>query len=425
MQDKTIVQSADVAVAKHLFERIERMGQYELPGLKTWAQALGEFGGDLVMSAPRPSGGINIFLGDFIGRGLPAAVAALPVAEVFYGMTEKGFGLSDIIEEINKKLLFILPEGLFCAACLVELEQEGKMLAIWNGGLPDLLVIDQDSNLKHRIPSAHIPLGVNETEKADLDTAFVEVEAGDKVFCCTDGIINSLDQNSEAFGQQKIEQLLDKEAELSRLSGAVAKHIMNTTQVDDMTILELDIGAIQNYDAKLVDERSQIGFPPANWQVDFNFSAQVLRQLDLVPMVVNMLMQIQAPHEHKQRIYTVLAEMCSNALEHGVLELESSMKESANGFAEYYALRAERLAELENAYINISLKHEPYEQGGKLIICVEDSGEGFDYQQHASHLTDNREQLCGRGETLLRQLCSEYSFSGKGNISNAVYIWTS
>jgi len=422
MQEKMTVQSTDVAVAKHLFERIERMGQYELPGLTAWTQVLGEFCGDLVMSAPRPSGGINILVGDFIGRGLPAAVAALPVAEVFYGMTEKGFGLSDIIEEINKKLLFILPEGLFCSACLIELEQEGKMLAIWNGGLPDLLVLDQDSNIKHRIPSSHIPLGVNETGKADLDTAFVEVEAGDKVFCCTDGVINSLSHKNEAFGQQRVEQLLKQGAELSKLSGAVAKHIINTEQIDDMTILELDIRAIQNYDAELVDEGSQISFPPANWQVDFNFSAEVLRQLDLVPMVVNILMQIQAPHEHKQRIYTVLAEMCGNALEHGVLELESSMKESANGFAEYYALRAERLAELENAYIKISLKHEPYEQGGKLIICVEDSGEGFDYLQHTKDLANNT-ALCGRGEALLQQLCSEYSYCGKGNISNAVYIW--
>ena len=108
MPEKKPVEAADIAVAKHLFERIARMGKDDLPGLTRWGQALGEFCGDLIMSAPRPSGGVNILIGDFEGRGLPAAVAALPVAEVFYGMTEKGFGLSDIVEEINKKLLFIL-----------------------------------------------------------------------------------------------------------------------------------------------------------------------------------------------------------------------------------------------------------------------------------------------------------------------------
>jgi len=424
MSETKMVEAADIVVAKHLFERIARMGKYDLPGLARWGQPLGEFCGDLIMSAPRPSGGVNILIGDFIGRGLPAAVAALPVAEVFYGMTEKGFGLSDIIEEINKKLLFILPEGLFCAACLIELEQEGKMLAIWNGGLPDLLVLDKNSQIKHRVPSSHTPLGVNETEKADLDTAFVEVEAGDKVFCYTDGIINSLNQNKENFGQQQIEKLLLQQAKLSVLSDSITTHTMNAEQVDDMTLLELDISAIQNYDAKLSNSGSQISFPPAQWQVDFDFSAVVLKQLDLVPMVINMLMQIQAPHEHKQRIYTVLAEMFSNALEHGVLKLDSSMKESINGFTDYYALRAERLAELEKAYIKINLNHAPYEQGGKLVIRVEDSGDGFDYQQNSKGLADNTDNLCGRGHGLLMQLCSEYSVSGKGNITTATYIWT-
>ncbi len=416
------VQVTDKAVAKHLFDRIARMDEYELPGLTVWRNPLGEFCGDLIMSAPRPSGGINVLVGDFIGQGLPAAVAALPVAEVFYGMTEKGFGLSDIIEEINKKLLLVLPEGLFCAACLIELEQEGKMLAVWNGGLPDLLVMDQYSNIKHRIPSAHIPLGVNKTEKADLETVFVEVAAGDKIFCCTDGIINSLDKNNINYGMKSVEALLSHSAILSELSTSISDHIQDVEQVDDMTILEMDIRAIQNADTALSTNNPQLSFPPAQWEANFNFSAPVLKQLDLVPMLINMLMQIQAPHEHKQRIYTVLAEMFSNALEHGLLKLESSMKQSANGFADYYALRAERLADLEDATIQISLNHEPCKQCGKLTIRIEDSGDGFDYRQHARDLAENKD-FCGRGEGLLLQLCADYSFSGKGNIATAIYLW--
>mgnify|MGYP000639093929 CR=1 FL=1 len=424
MAEKNTVQATDIAVAKHLFERIARMGKFDLPGVSVWQQLLGEFSGDLIMSAPRPSGGINILLGDFNGRGLAAAVSALPVAEVFYGMTEKGFGLSDIIEEINKKLLFILPDGLYCSACLIELEQEGKMLAVWNGGLPDLLVVDKNSQIKHRVPSAHIPLGIKDAEKADLDTAFVEVEAGDKVFCSSDGILNAINQNNNAFGQQQVEQCLQHGSSLANLSASVSAHSMYTTQYDDMTVLELDITAMQAYDAKQLNIGNLVSLPAAHWQAEFEFSAQVLKQVDLVPLLINMLMQIQAPHEHKQRIYTVLAEMFSNALEHGLLELESSMKQSANGFSDYYALRGQRLAELEDAHIKISMHHQPYPQGGKLTLCVEDSGEGFDYQQRQRNLAENMDQLCGRGEGLLRQLCSEYYFSGKGNIAHAEYIWT-
>src|SRR3546814_8115398 len=51
---------------------------------------------------------MHILLGDFTGHGLPAAVGAMPLAEVFYGMTAKGYGLAQILREMNAKLKRIL-----------------------------------------------------------------------------------------------------------------------------------------------------------------------------------------------------------------------------------------------------------------------------------------------------------------------------
>lgn len=162
----------------------------------------------------------------------------------------------------------------------------------------------------------------------------------------------------------------------------------------------------------------------SKWQADFCFSAETLRTLDIVPLLVNVVMQIQAPHKHQQRIYTVLTELCSNALEHGLLKLDSKLKQSANGFAEYYTLRGQRLAELSDNSIKVSLLHQANKEGGQLTIVVEDSGDGFDYQQHVKNLAEN-EGLCGRGEGLVKQLCSEFHYSGHGNIAHAVYSWIS
>jgi serine phosphatase RsbU (regulator of sigma subunit) len=66
-----------------------------------------------VLNAVRPVGGAHILICDFSGLGLSAAVAALPVAEMFYQMTSKGYALSDIVRDINSKLHFILPQGFF------------------------------------------------------------------------------------------------------------------------------------------------------------------------------------------------------------------------------------------------------------------------------------------------------------------------
>lgn len=415
--------STDTAIARHLFERINQMGATDLPGLKLWQKTRGSFNGDITLCALRPSGGIHILLGDCAVRGLSTAVGALPVAEVFYGMTEKGFSLSDIIEEINKKLIFVLPEDLYCSVCMMELDQERKLLTVWNGGMPDVLVIDDQSDIKHRISSTHIPLGLKDTQTSALDAVFMEVSAGDTVFWCSDGAINAEDGQGITFGQDQITRLLMQDTSLSAVSDAINDHVADEDLIDDITLVTLDISALQQNDVTSISSSTEASMPPAKWQVDFSFSAAVLREVDITPLLVNVVMQAQAPHEHRQRIYTVLAEMCSNALEHGVLALQSSMKASANGFSEYYALRTQRLEDLEDGYINIMLRHEPVEAGGRLTILIEDSGEGFDYHQHHKDLTEN-DTYCGRGEKLIRQLCSEYFYSGKGNSAQAVYLWS-
>lgn len=413
----------DMAIAKHLFDRIDRMGRSDILGLTVWKKTVGSFHGDITLCALRPSGGIHLLLGDFNVGGLSTAVGALPVAEVFYGMTEKGFGLSDIIEEINKKLLFVLPEGIYGSACLMELDRESKLLTVWNGGMPDVLVMDAQSNVKHCISSTHIPLGLEDTQTSDLDTVFMEVEAGDRVFLCSDGMVNAENNQGTKFGQDKVNQLITKDTTLSAITHAIDDYVADDGLTDDITLVKLDISAIQKSDITSVSSSTASSMPPAKWQVDFSFSAAVLREVDLAPLLLNVLMQTQAPHEHRQRIYTVLAEMCSNALDHGVLGLQSSMKASANGFADYYALRGQRLAELEDAYIKIMLKHEPVDSGGRLTIHVEDSGAGFDYEQFYKDLAENK-TFSGRGEGLIRQLCSEYSYIGKGNCAQAVYLWS-
>lgn len=415
--------STDHAIAEHIFERIERMGNVALPSLNVWNKPLGDFNGDIMLCARKPCGGVYILLADFTVHGLSSAVIALPVAEVFYGMTVKCLCLSEIIAEINKKLLFVLPTGMYGSFCLMELDEEKKLLTVWNGGMPDVLVLDSELNIKHRVSSINTPLGSGDTKVSDLDMIFIDLSAADTLFWCSDGAVNAKDYQGKIFGQDQIERFLMQDKTLLAISNAITKHTSEVEQLDDMTLAKLDISALRKNGVTSRELSTLTNTAPAKWEVDFTFSAAVLREVDLVPLLVNVIMQVQAPHAHRQRIYTVLAEMCSNTLEHGLLGLNSSMKVSAEGFAEYYTLRGQRLQKLEDAYIKIKLQHEPIEAGGCLIISVEDSGKGFDYQQHAKDLATNT-TFCGRGESIIRQLCSDYYYSGIGNCAHAIYHWS-
>lgn len=161
---------------------------------------------------------------------------------------------------------------------------------------------------------------------------------------------------------------------------------------------------------------------PFAWEASFNLSAAMLRDVDVTAMLINVVMQLQAPHEHQQRIYIVLAELYSNALEHGLLGLNSQMKTSASGFADYYDERSQRLAKLVSGFIRITLQHQPAGEGGDLHIRVEDSGSGFDAE---TVMLDAMaaEQLSGRGSQIIRQLCSSFYYTHNGRVAHAIYHW--
>lgn len=172
----------DITLTNHLIDRLANMSSYQTDAVQLLRHTSTPdvFNGHIVLIAPRPSGGIVILAGEFPNDGLAAAVGALPVGEVFYRMVEKGFSLSDIIDELNQKLLFILPENMYLSACLIELEREAKILYVWNGGMPDLIIADKNQKLKYRASSVNYPLGFS--NELEIQPVFFEVSDGDSAY---------------------------------------------------------------------------------------------------------------------------------------------------------------------------------------------------------------------------------------------------
>jgi len=123
-------------IARRVFDNVAHTGCLDSPNIRYHASPLSVFNGDVLFASPRPAGGMLIFLGDFTGHGLPAAIGAMPVAEIFYGMARKGFSGADVLREINQKLKLILPTGMFCCGAMVEADFKLGQLRVWNGGLP-------------------------------------------------------------------------------------------------------------------------------------------------------------------------------------------------------------------------------------------------------------------------------------------------
>lgn len=112
----------------------------------------------------------------------------------------------------------------------------------------------------------------------------------------------------------------------------------------------------------------------------------------------------------------------ASVLEHGILGLDSGLKQESDGFTKYYALREQLLEDLHEGQINLELNHRQVVDGGKLTIRMKHSGKGFD---HATLLPELKENLTasGRDIPLIRSICDDVHYLDDGTELEVGYRW--
>jgi serine phosphatase RsbU (regulator of sigma subunit) len=196
------------------------------------------FSGDIVAAAYTPSGALRGILADAVGHGLAAAFNVLPVLDSFYSMTEKGISLDMVATEINRKLNRLLPVGNFVALGLVEMREAS--VQVWNGGLPDILLVDVAGNVRHRFVSRHCAGGILPPEDFDsgLETRPFGIE--DEIVMYSDGLSEAHDPSGRLFSEKGIVNALVGVAPGERaglLRDLVLKHIATSEPHDDISVL--------------------------------------------------------------------------------------------------------------------------------------------------------------------------------------------
>ncbi|MDH5189887.1 MAG: SpoIIE family protein phosphatase [Gammaproteobacteria bacterium] len=413
-------------IAERIFKRIIRSDTLNVSNIKYLLSPVALFNGDILLVSPKPKGGQHIMLGDFTGHGLSAAIGAMPVAEIFYSMTEKGYSIQDIATEINAKLHKTLPTGLFCAACIVDVDIENNKISVWNGGVPEAIAYSAKKEIKKIFKSIHLPFGVVSSNSFKNDIQIMDAEPGDRIYLYSDGLIEATDENGVMFGEDRLDLCFanntDPAVMFEDISNSLNNFRGNKKQDDDTTLIEV------SFDNNLVSNKSSYKKnsdvkEPCKWSVSFELGPEILKDMDPLPAILHVLLEVQGLYSHRGRLYTILAELYSNALEHGVLGMDSTLKTSPEGFAEYYETRQKRLETLDNGFIRINLTHEPVDGGGKLSIEYLDSGKGFDFGSYQEQKKSN--VFSGRGIALVKSLCSELKYNESGNGIKAVYFWES
>jgi serine phosphatase RsbU (regulator of sigma subunit) len=411
-------------VAKAVFDKVAHSGCLNAPNIRYLQSPYALFNGDLLLAAFTPAGDMHVLLGDFTGHGLPAAVGAMPLAEVFYGMTAKGYGLSETLREMNAKLKRILPVDMFCCAALMCLSFQRGSVEVWNGGMPDGYLHSLASGERTALTARHLPLGVLSSQAFDDRTEVFPMAVGDRVFLLSDGVIDTCDANEQLFGVERLEQVFAANRQPDALFEEIEQALQDFRGEarDDVSMVEVRLleAAQLSPPAPVYSDSGQSC--PLDWSVSFEFRAATLKRFNPLPYLLQLLLEVHGLRAQSGVLYSVLAELYSNALEHGVLGLDSSLKRDASGFARYYQLRNTRLDELRDGYVRVHLQVTPKGGGGCLTVRVEDSGKGFDVAQVMARPVDDV-RLSGRGVSLIRQLSDHASWSDNGRSARVEFFW--
>ncbi len=414
-----------------IMHRLSASNQIDDPQVHFYLQPAERFSGDMIAAARTPAGQLCVMLADSAGHGLTAAIAGIPVLQTFHTMVQKGFSLGAIVTEINCKMKAFLPPNRYVAAILLALDEESSMVSVWNGGCPPAVVLKADGMLAHQFDSRHVPLGILNPDEFDAGVErFCYGPGPCQILLYSDGAVEGSGMEESAPRgdmRQGISRLLraartaDWAARLPRMVETIQQQFAGKPSDDDISLLLVDCLAepgrglkVEGRGQKTEDEGQ--GTEQVEWQFSLTLTAPQLKQLDIVPLLRHVLVQI----EHDSAwvggdLFLVLSELFANALDHGLLKLDSALKHDLEGMERYYEERAACLEQLDYGEIRMMLEKVSFAAGSCIKITISDSGDGFDHHGWLSTMPDTGTQRHGRGIMLVQNLCHRIEYLGNGS----------
>jgi DNA-binding response OmpR family regulator len=440
-QVKTLQQEQqnDAELAEQLMSGVIESRNFAIDRIGTIKKAAELFSGDIQLTALAPNGDVNAMLGDFTGHGLRSSIGAIPLAETFRTMTKKGFSLFEIITQINHQLYDLLPTDLFLGAGFASISSHDESVYLFNAGLPDVYLFSEKGLIKHKTSSSHPPLGVLPHLLPDSKLTVISIEETDRIVLISDGIVEARNEQGEMFDFERFEDSVKQGVIQKNVSETVLKSVddfcQKMPQEDDISLLDIPCGgwsqvlvAAQGVESFSAQQLSDIDLATESaWHWQLSLSGSRLAAINPIPMAMSQINEIEGNAEHWQNLYTILTELFVNSLDHGVLGLSSDLKASAEGFSQYYMERERRLKNLVDGSVELQISHHPFLNGGRILITIKDSGQGFDIQRYYNNKAENsghQALLSGRGIDLVEQLCDRLDFQGKGNVVEVSYVWT-
>jgi len=162
-----------------------------------------EVGGDFVDFFRLPDGLIGLYIGDVVGKGLPATMYGALVMGILRGIHKCETDTGTVLSLLNQRLLQRPLPGRFCATLYAVVDPSTHTLAFSNAGLP--FPLHASATECQPIGTGGLPSGL--LSSASYDQHIVQLSPGDTVLFATDGLYESLNPEGVEFSSARMSHL--------------------------------------------------------------------------------------------------------------------------------------------------------------------------------------------------------------------------
>lgn len=213
---------------------------YELRAVMTPAKNVG---GDLYDYLPLDDHRVLVVVADVSGKGVSAAIFMAVSLMLIRQFAKLDLSPSEILSRTNNTLSENNSALLFATAFVGIYDSNTKQFTYSNAGhnLP-YIVSNSISVLKS---NSGTPLGLFENEEYTEQTA--QLKIGDTLFLYTDGVNEAINENSEFYGEKRLEKQLvnfrtsHADNLVSYVDNALCDFVGKAEQYDDITMLTLTV----------------------------------------------------------------------------------------------------------------------------------------------------------------------------------------
>ncbi len=182
-------------------------------------------------------------IADVSGKGVPAALFMSMAKIHIKNYASLGLSLDEVAFRVNNQLCYKNEEGMFVTAFVCVLDLVTNEMKFINAGHNPPFLMKAGGAFSMMKPKANLVFGM--MEDVPYQQQCISLEKGDVIYLYTDGVTEALNAQDELFGEQRLEEVLNRYKDQIDRSEMFVRHLYDevdafangVSQADDITML--------------------------------------------------------------------------------------------------------------------------------------------------------------------------------------------